>query len=86
MGGGPKLKRKPAPDIFLEAARATGVPPQRCIVFEDALKGLASAKAAGMRCVIILNSLNEGIDYADADVIVPSHEAMLEIASQGGLS
>jgi len=39
---------KPAPDIFLEAARRIGVAPARCCAFEDAELGLQSARAAGM--------------------------------------
>jgi beta-phosphoglucomutase family hydrolase len=39
---------KPAPDIFLEAARRLGVPPAECCAFEDGELGLQSARAAGM--------------------------------------
>ncbi len=42
---------KPAPDIFLEAARLLGVDPKDCIVFEDADMGIQAAKAAGMEWV-----------------------------------
>ena len=39
---------KPAPDIFLEAARRMKVSPERCIVFEDSDEGLEAARLAGM--------------------------------------
>jgi beta-phosphoglucomutase-like phosphatase (HAD superfamily) len=39
---------KPAPDIFLEAARKMGVRPERCVVFEDSDEGLEAARLAGM--------------------------------------
>ncbi|WP_183091427.1 HAD family hydrolase [Streptomyces radicis] len=42
---------KPAPDLFLEAARVLGVAPERCVVVEDAEEGLAAARAAGMAAV-----------------------------------
>lgn len=42
---------KPAPDMFLEAARRIGVDPTRCVVFEDAAPGVQGAKAAGMAVV-----------------------------------
>jgi beta-phosphoglucomutase-like phosphatase (HAD superfamily) len=39
---------KPAPDLFLLAAKSLGVKPERCLVFEDADPGFQAAKAAGM--------------------------------------
>ncbi|WP_063685824.1 HAD family hydrolase [Bradyrhizobium stylosanthis] len=39
---------KPAPDLFLFAANQMGVPPERCVVIEDSLAGIAGARAAGM--------------------------------------
>lgn len=42
-------KGKPAPDVFLEAARRIGVRPEECIVFEDSDEGLEAAQKAGMR-------------------------------------
>ncbi|WP_369720304.1 HAD family hydrolase [Bradyrhizobium sp. LLZ17] len=39
---------KPAPDLFLFAAQKMGVPPERCVVIEDSLAGIAGARAAGM--------------------------------------
>lgn len=40
-------KPKPAPDIYLQAADALGVPPSACLVLEDSAEGLAAARAAG---------------------------------------
>jgi HAD superfamily hydrolase (TIGR01509 family) len=42
---------KPAPDMFLLAAKKMGVPPERCLVFEDAGPGFEAAMAAGMQYV-----------------------------------
>ncbi len=42
---------KPAPDVFLAAAAAEGVPPRACIVVEDSLPGIRGALAAGMACI-----------------------------------
>lgn len=42
---------KPAPDLFLSAAAALGLPPGDCVVFEDAADGVAAAHAAGMAAV-----------------------------------
>ncbi|WP_217213594.1 HAD family phosphatase [Streptomyces sp. AC550_RSS872] len=44
---------KPAPDVFLEAARRLGAAPGDCVVLEDAAPGAAAAHAAGMRCIAI---------------------------------
>ncbi len=42
---------KPAPDLFLEAARQMGVAPADCVVFEDSAEGMEAAQRAGMRAV-----------------------------------
>lgn len=47
------LHKKPAPDIFLAAARKLGVPPAGCVVIEDAINGVQAARAADMRCVAV---------------------------------
>jgi len=44
---------KPAPDIYLEAARRLGVPPGDCVGVEDSSNGLRSLRAAGMRAVAV---------------------------------
>jgi HAD superfamily hydrolase (TIGR01509 family) len=46
---------KPAPDVYLEAARRLGVDPKLCVAVEDSHNGIRSAKAAGMRVVAIPN-------------------------------
>jgi HAD superfamily hydrolase (TIGR01509 family) len=47
---------KPAPDVFIEAARRIGVAPADCLVFEDAPMGIEAAHAAGMRVVALTTS------------------------------
>jgi HAD superfamily hydrolase (TIGR01509 family) len=47
---------KPAPDVYLEAARRLGVAPARCAAVEDSSNGLRSAHAAGMRVLAIPNA------------------------------
>jgi beta-phosphoglucomutase-like phosphatase (HAD superfamily) len=42
---------KPAPDVFLEAARRMGIPPNECVVFEDSEEGMEAARQAGMSVV-----------------------------------
>lgn len=46
-------RAKPDPEVFLCAASLLGVPPEDCVVFEDAQAGIDAAKAGGMRCIAI---------------------------------
>ena len=50
------INLKPAPDIFIEAARRIGADPAETVVIEDALSGIAAATAAGMRSVGVTSS------------------------------
>ncbi|HMF38859.1 MAG TPA: HAD-IA family hydrolase [Isosphaeraceae bacterium] len=50
------ILKKPAPDIFLEAARRLGLEPGACLVIEDAVSGVTAARAAGSRCMGITSS------------------------------
>jgi len=43
---------KPAPHIYREAAERLGLPPARCVVVEDSLAGIESARAAGIGCIV----------------------------------
>jgi beta-phosphoglucomutase-like phosphatase (HAD superfamily) len=65
---------KPAPDVYLEAARRLGVKPSRCAAVEDSHNGIRSAKAAGMLVFAIPNPhFPPGGDaLADADVVLRS--------------
>lgn len=47
---------KPDPEVFLKAAERAGLPPRRCVVFEDALYGIQAAKAGGMAAVGVLTT------------------------------
>lgn len=48
--------KKPAPDIFLAAARKLDLAAGECVVLEDAVNGIEAARAAGMRCVAVAQS------------------------------
>jgi HAD superfamily hydrolase (TIGR01509 family) len=49
------MRGKPAPDVYLEAARRLGVAPERVVAVEDSAAGIRSAKAAGTRVIAIPN-------------------------------
>ncbi len=64
------VRRKPYPDIFLEAARRLGFPGEACCVVEDAVHGVQAAKAAGMRCVAVATTVSpEALAAAGADLV-----------------
>jgi beta-phosphoglucomutase len=55
---------KPHPDLFLAAAQAMGLPPEQCVVFEDAPLGIEAAANAGMRAVGVTTMLDTAALYA----------------------
>jgi HAD superfamily hydrolase (TIGR01509 family) len=63
---------KPAPDVYLEAARRLGVDPRGCVAVEDSHNGIRSAHAAGMKVVAVPNPHfppdDEALALADLDV------------------
>ena len=64
-------KGKPAPDVYLEAARRLGIAADRCLVVEDSLNGVLAGRAAGMTVVLVPNaSVAPGEGAAEAADIV----------------
>lgn len=65
---------KPAPDVFLEAARRLGADPADCVVLEDAAPGALAARAAGMECVAIpyVAATADDPAFAAAGLLFPS--------------
>jgi len=76
---------KPAPDVYLEAARRLGVTAERCAAVEDSHSGIASAHAAGMRVIAIPNpSYPPGDEaLALADVTLASLEELTPVRVEG---
>jgi HAD superfamily hydrolase (TIGR01509 family) len=72
--------RKPAPDVYLEAARRLGVDPARSIAIEDSRPGIAAARAAGMKAIAIPHWLTSQHDLSRADLTVP-HAGELTLAT-----
>jgi putative hydrolase of the HAD superfamily len=67
-GDAPRIK--PAPDLYLAAARRLGVHPADCLVIEDSHNGLLAAHAAGIRTWIVPNRVTAGLDFSLAEKVV----------------
>lgn len=77
VGSEEVARGKPAPDLFLEAARRLDVDPAGAIVFEDATLGIAAARAAGMRAVGITTVEDaESLRDAGAFATAPTFAAL----------
>ena len=72
VSGSEVTRGKPDPEIFLTAADRLGVAPNRCVVVEDAVAGIAAAAAAGMACVGMASTGHTHESLAAADLIVDS--------------
>lgn len=59
-------KPKPAPDVFLHAAKVMGADPRKCFVIEDSVHGIRGAKAAGMRVIGFTGAAHSYPGHADA--------------------
>lgn len=71
-GDDPAVKNgKPAPDIYLEAARRLGVDPSECLVVEDAMTGVKAGKAAGCYVVAVPDPrMDKSMFASAADVVL----------------
>jgi beta-phosphoglucomutase family hydrolase len=74
------LPGKPAPDMFIEAAKRLGATPQHCVVIEDSAPGVAAGLAAGMVTVAVLR------DGTDPDALAGAHRVVRELTPEAVLS
>ncbi|WP_082099348.1 MULTISPECIES: beta-phosphoglucomutase [Demequina] len=79
VDGSVVTEAKPHPRVFLEGARALGVDPSTCIVFEDAIAGVQAAKAAGMTAV----GIGVPAVLTQADAVIPGLHAVADLAAHG---
>jgi HAD superfamily hydrolase (TIGR01509 family) len=77
VSGDQVLHGKPAPDIFLAAARQLGVDPTHCMAFEDSSAGAIAASAAGMRTYMVPDLVQPSTEArAQATVLNSLHQAL----------
>jgi sugar-phosphatase len=76
-----EARGKPAPDVYLTAARRLGVAAASCLALEDSPAGIASARSAGMRCVAVPDPLLAADPrYREADLVLESLTRLDEAA------
>jgi HAD superfamily hydrolase (TIGR01509 family) len=68
------VNNKPAPDVYLFAAKQLGVQPERCLVFEDSVAGMNAAKAAGMTVVAVPSQVTRVLNFSQAHDIIENLE------------
>ena len=72
---GADMPGKPEPTLFLEVARLLDVPPEDCVVVEDAVAGVEAAKRAGMKCIAVTTT-NQAEALSAADIVVDRLDAL----------
>ncbi len=70
---------KPAPDLFLAMLERLGMNPKKCLVIEDAEKGVQAATKAGIPVIVIRNNETRRFDFSAADLTLDSHAEFLEM-------
>lgn len=65
-------KKKPAPDVYLKALDALGLPAARCVALEDSRNGLHAATAAGIRTIVSPSRYTLGEDFTGAAAVIQS--------------
>jgi HAD superfamily hydrolase (TIGR01509 family) len=65
-------RAKPAPTLYLEALDVLGLDAEEAIAFEDSPNGIKAAKAAGIFCVAVPNSVTAGLGLDEADLVLDS--------------
>jgi HAD superfamily hydrolase (TIGR01509 family) len=80
VAGDEIARGKPAPDMFLEAARRLGVPSAQCVVIEDSPPGVEAGLAAGMVTVAVVR------DRAAPDALAGAHRVVRELTPEAVLS
>lgn len=70
---------KPSPESYLLALRRLGIAPERGVAVEDSERGLAAARTAGLRCLVIPTDMTRNCSFQGAAAILSGVAALLDI-------
>jgi HAD superfamily hydrolase (TIGR01509 family) len=69
-------RAKPDPEPYLLALERLGLTADQCVAIEDSERGLAAARAAGLRCLVIPNEMTRGCNFEGATAVLESAAAV----------
>ena len=75
-------RTKPDPETYLKAASLLDISPSLCLAIEDAEKGVASAKGAGIDVIVVETELTRAFDFPGADLVLSSLDELRAILSE----
>lgn len=75
-------KTKPDPEPYLLALQRLGMRAEHCVAVEDSERGLAAARAANLRCLVIPNEITQSCSFQGATAVLPSAAAVLDAVAQ----
>jgi len=70
---------KPDPEPYLRAVERSGVPPEACIAIEDSARGLESARAAGVSCIVVPTALTKRSNFDGAERVLENIGELLTV-------
>lgn len=74
LSGADLKASKPHPEIFINAAKASGFQKEECMVIEDSTNGIAAANAAGIFCIGFKSPNSKNQDYTHANLVISSFD------------
>ncbi len=75
-------RSKPNPEPYLLALERLGMRAEHCVAVEDSERGLAAARAAGLRCLVIANEITRSCSFSGATAILPGATAVLDLVAE----
>ncbi len=75
-------KSKPNPEPYLLALERLGMKAESCIAVEDSERGLAAARAAGLRCLVIPNEITRSCTFSGATAVLPGAAGVLDFLAE----